>query len=146
MWNSYGAPGGPADGGPTVVGADGGETALGSISLDLTVDPSTGQPGGTWYFAWNLAVIAGAGDLQGSYACGGSQIDDTFVDSNWGLPNGNMGVVSAGTLSGGLTAARMPGAPGAIEGSFMYTSIIVGGGTGDVCVGSYTAMPSAGDN
>ena len=143
---TYGAPGGAADGGPTIVGADAGEKVLGSISLDLTLDPSTGQPSGTWYFAWSLAVIAGAGDLQGSYSCGGGQIDDTFANSSWGLPNGSMGVVPTGTLSGGVTAARTSGAPGAIGGSFTYTSTIAGGGMGDVCVGSYTAMLSAGDD
>jgi hypothetical protein len=146
MWNSYGAPGGPADGGPTVVGADAGESTLGTISLELTIDSTTAQPSGTWYFAWTLAVIAGAGDLQGSFSCGGSQIDDTFANSQWGLPNGSMGVVPTGTLTGGVTAARVSGAPGAIEGSFTYTSIIAGGAMGDVCVGSYTAMLSAGDD
>jgi hypothetical protein len=145
MWNSYGAPGGPADGGPTIVGADAGEMTLGTISLDLTVDSSTGQPSGTWYFAWSLAVIAGAGDLQGSYGCGGSQIDDTFTNSSWGLPNGSMGVVATGTLAGGVTAARMAAVPGAIGGSFTYTSTVAGGG-GDVCIGSYTATLSAGDD
>lgn len=142
-WQTYGAPGGSADGGPEIT-PDGGGGALGTISLDLSVDPSTGKPGGTWYFQWNLAVIAGGGALEGTFDCGGSQIDDTFVNSTWGLPGSNMTVITTGGLSGSLTAANASG-PGAIEGFFTYTSA-VGGNTGDTCIGSYTATLSPGDN
>jgi hypothetical protein len=142
QWQTYGAPGGSADGGPEVT-PDGGGGTLGTISLDLSVDPSTGKPGGTWYFQWNLAVIAGGGTLQGTFDCGGSQIDDTFVNSTWGLPGPNMTVVTTGGLAGSLTAATTSG-PDAIGGFFTYMSAVAGS-PGDVCVGSYTATLSAGD-
>jgi hypothetical protein len=143
QWQSYGAPGGPADGGPEIT-PDGGGGALGTISLDLSIDPTTGKPAGTWYFQWNLAVIAGGGSLQGTFECGGSQIDDTFVNSTWGLPGANMTVITTGGLAGSLTAANTPG-PGAIGGFFTYMSSVAGN-TGDVCVGSYTATLSSGDD
>jgi hypothetical protein len=131
-WMNYG----PGDGGVTVQDSSGG--MLGSIDLVLAVDPSTDQPTGTWYFQWNLLVIAGGGSLQASFVCDGSEVNATFTSSQWGLPGGNMTVIPTGMLTGGLTAARIPGSPGTISGSFTYTSY-VGGNQGDVCVGSYTA-------
>jgi hypothetical protein len=132
QWMNYG----PGEAGTTV--QDSGSGTLGSITVDLAVDPGTGQPTGTWYFQWNLLVITGAGSLQATYACDGSEVDATFVDSQWGLPGSNMTVIPTGALTGGLTAARAPGAAGTITGAFTYTSF-VGNSRGDVCVGGYTA-------
>jgi hypothetical protein len=132
QWMNYG----PGEGGITVQDAGGG--TLGSIQVDLAVDPSTGRPTGTWYFDWNLLVIAGAGSLQGTFVCDGSEVSATFVDSQWGLPASNMTVIPTGLLTGGLTAARAPGPSGTISGFFTYTSFI-GTSQSDVCVGSYTA-------
>jgi hypothetical protein len=74
---------------------------LGTIALDLAVDPGTGQPSGTWYFQWNLLVIAGAGSLDATFACDGSEVNATFADSQWGLPGSNDTVIPTGMLIGG---------------------------------------------
>ncbi len=108
MWASYG----PGDGGTTVT-PEGGGGMLGTFALDLAYDAS-GQPSGTWSFQWNLLVIAGAGSLQASLVCDGSEVDGTFANANWGLPGGGMSVVPTGPLTGGLTVARVPGMPGAV--------------------------------
>ncbi len=134
QWMNYA----PGDAGTTVQG-DGSSGMLGSITVDLAIDPSTGQPTGTWYFQWNLLVIGGAGSLQASFVCDGSEVSATFADSQWGVPTGNMSLLPTGMLTGGLTAARAPGAPGTISGFFTYTSYVVGTNLGDICVGSYTA-------
>jgi hypothetical protein len=140
VWQNYS---GEGDGAPTVV-QDGGGGMLGTIDVDLVFDPTTGQPSGTWYFQWDLLVIGGTGSLQASLVCDGSEINATFVNSTWGVPSGNMQVIPAGTLAGSLTAVRTPGIADTISGFFTYTSS-VGGNTGDVCVGSYTATLGASD-
>jgi hypothetical protein len=132
QWRTYGV----GDGAPMI--QDAGSGMLGSVALDLAVDPGTGQPTGTWYFQWNLLVIAGAGSLNATFACDGSEVNATFADSQWGLPGSNETVIPTGMLTGGLTAVRAPGTPGGISGLFTYTSF-VGGNPGDVCVGTYTA-------
>jgi len=124
---------GVADGG-TVVGPDASDP-LGTLTLNLTIDPSTAQQSATWYFEWNLQLIAGAGSAQGTLDCS-ADFRASFVNASWGLAGSNMTVVPTGGLIGMVTAERMPGSTDTITGTFDYSG---NPDNGSACFGSYTA-------
>jgi hypothetical protein len=126
----------PPEGGViSVPSADGGEANSGTVSFDLAIDGST--VGGSLYFLWSLGAIAYRASLEGTVDCSQEAVLATWENTQWGLPatapDGGMSLTPTGTGTGHITVAPVSGAPGQVEGAFVFDY------ADGFCHGQYTA-------
>jgi hypothetical protein len=116
---------------------DDASAGLGSITLDLAIDPGTAQQSGT-VSTLAVGVLATFAKLDGKLDCG--TFRGTLVDGHWGLPGATPEtLISTGDFRGDLTVSAVPGKPDTITGVFP-SKAYTGTSENGLCAGTFTAM------